>query len=171
MNQFDAEALYSAVTAQLRHAYGDAFVSTGGVALVGIHSGGAWIAERLATELGAQHGGVNISLHRDDYAEKGLRTPAAGSTALPFEVEGRRIVLVDDVLYTGRTIRAAVNEIYDYGRPASIELAVLVDRGGRQLPIAARFTGMVTDLPPDVNLVLERDANGRFAFHTAERTG
>ena len=106
--------------------------------LVGITSGGAWLAERLQKDCGlaGAPGVISSALHRDDFSQRGL---AAGvdQTKLPFDVEGRHIVLVDDVLYTGRTIRAAVNELYDFGRPASVTLAVLVDRGGRELPISA----------------------------------
>jgi pyrimidine operon attenuation protein / uracil phosphoribosyltransferase len=162
----DAEALYRAVLDQIRAAYpADAFSAPEGVAIAGIHSGGAWIAARLARDLGASGCGViNVALHRDDYAKKGLHAEAS-PTSLPFDVEGRRIVLVDDVLYTGRTVRAALNELYDFGRPASVELAVLVDRGGRELPVAARFAGASAAVPADASLVLERGADGRFAFH------
>ena len=166
----DAEALYRAVLDQIRAAYpADAFSAPDGVAIAGIHSGGAWIAARLAHDLGAGgHGVINVALHRDDYAKKGLHAEAS-PTSLPFDVEGRRIVLVDDVLYTGRTVRAALNELYDFGRPASVELAVLVDRGGRELPVAARFAGDTAAVSADASLVLERDADGRFAFHVEPR--
>jgi len=160
----DAEALYRAVLEQLRAAHGDAFGRADGVALAGIHSGGAWLAARLARDLGARDCGVvNVSLHRDDYAKKGLHAQAA-PTSLPFDVNDRRLVLVDDVLSTGRTVRAALNELYDYGRPASVELAVLADRGGRELPVAARFVGGVVDVPAGATLVLARGDDGRFAF-------
>jgi pyrimidine operon attenuation protein / uracil phosphoribosyltransferase len=176
MSPPDAEALYRAVLDQIRAAYlsdaaSNAFSAADGIAIAGIHSGGAWLAERLARDLGAPHHGVvNVSLHRDDYAKKGLHSEAS-PTALPFEVENRRILLVDDVLHTGRTVRAALNELYDYGRPASVELAVLADRGGRELPVSARFVGAETAVPAGSTLVLAREGDdgddgdqGRFAF-------
>ncbi|MGF6465669.1 bifunctional pyr operon transcriptional regulator/uracil phosphoribosyltransferase PyrR [Paraburkholderia youngii] len=177
MSSIDAEALYRALLDQIRAAYGDQLAAAHDGAqaavLAGIHSGGAWLAERLARDLNLpRFGVVNVALHRDDYAKKGLHAQAS-PTSLPFAVDGSRIVLVDDVLYTGRTIRAAVNELYDYGRPASIELAVLADRGGRELPVAARFVGGVVDVPADATLVLEREDDGaggqRFSFHTEAR--
>jgi pyrimidine operon attenuation protein/uracil phosphoribosyltransferase len=173
MSSIDAEALYRAVLDQIRAAYGAELASPdGAVVLAGIYSGGAWLAERLARDLNvASFGVVNVALHRDDYAKKGLHTQAS-PTSLPFEVDNRRIVLVDDVLYTGRTVRAALNELYDYGRPASVELAVLADRGGRELPVAARFTGGTVDVPADATLVLAREGEGagqRFTFHTEAR--
>ncbi|MGA7779026.1 MAG: bifunctional pyr operon transcriptional regulator/uracil phosphoribosyltransferase PyrR [Paraburkholderia sp.] len=176
MSSIDAEALYRAVLEQIRAAYGDQLgeqpgSESSGAVLVGIFSGGAWLAERLARDLNvASFGVVNVALHRDDYAKKGLHAQAS-PTSLPFEVDNRRIVLVDDVLSTGRTVRAALNELYDYGRPASVELAVLADRGGRELPVAARFVGGVIDVPAESNLVLARDdaAEQRFTFHTEAR--
>jgi len=174
MSFIDAEALYRAVLEQIRAAYGDAFSVADGPVLAGIYSGGAWLAERLARDLKApSFGVVNVALHRDDYAKKGLHAQAS-PTSLPFSVDQRRIVLLDDVLYTGRTIRAALNELYDYGRPASVELAVLADRGGRELPVAARFVGGVVDVPADATLVLAHEEGGvegnqRFTFHTEAR--
>lgn len=116
------------------------------VALVGIHTGGVPIAKRIAgalVALGAPEpllGETDITLYRDDLYT-GLENPSLGVTRLPFSVDGARIILVDDVLFTGRTVRAAVDLIMDYGRPAYIKLAVLVDRGHRELPIAADFVG------------------------------
>jgi pyrimidine operon attenuation protein/uracil phosphoribosyltransferase len=139
--------------------------------LVGIHSGGAWIAERLAGMLGGEHpvGLIDVSFYRDDYAQKGLRAKLA-STTLPFEVPGSRIVLVDDVLYTGRSVRAAINELFDYGRPESIELAVLIDRGGRELPIEAAFVGARLTVARDLSVVLQRHPDGRLEL-SVEPTG
>jgi pyrimidine operon attenuation protein / uracil phosphoribosyltransferase len=166
MTSFDAEALYAVLREQIRAAYPD-WTQPDGPVLAGIYTGGAWIAERLAADLGVPEVGViNVSLHRDDYAKKGLHSEAA-STALPFAVEGRRVVVVDDVLYTGRTVRAALNELYDFGRPAAVELAVLVDRGGRELPFAARFVGATVDtVPPQTTLVLKREAAGADSLFT-----
>ena len=103
--------------------------------------------------------------YRDDFAQKGLK-PEVKSTALPFDVGGASIVLVDDVLFTGRSVRAAVNELFDYGRPARIELAVLVDRGGRELPIEATYVGARLAVARDLSVVLARDAKGRLALTT-----
>jgi pyrimidine operon attenuation protein/uracil phosphoribosyltransferase len=130
--------------------------------LIGIYSGGAWLAERLATMLDGEHpvGYIDVSFYRDDYAQKGLRAQLK-TTTLPFEVAGSRIVLVDDVLYTGRSVRAAINELFDYGRPESIELAVLIDRGGRELPIEATYVGERLALARDLSIVLQRHPEGR----------
>jgi pyrimidine operon attenuation protein/uracil phosphoribosyltransferase len=129
--------------------------------LIGIHSGGAWVAERLAKMLGGDHavGFIDVSFYRDDYATKGLRQKVA-TTTLPFEVGGSRIVLVDDVLYTGRSVRAAINELFDYGRPEAIELAVLIDRGGRELPIEPTYVGARLTVARDLSIVLQRQPDG-----------
>ena len=139
-------------------------------AFVGIYSGGAWLAERLAAMIPGEHplGYIDVSFYRDDYARTGLKSGIRRS-ALPFDVEGATIVLVDDVLYTGRSVRAAINELFDFGRPARIELAVLVDRGGRELPIEPRYCGARLTVARDVSIVLSRDVNGRFAL-AAEKT-
>ncbi|WP_153100868.1 bifunctional pyr operon transcriptional regulator/uracil phosphoribosyltransferase PyrR [Paraburkholderia hayleyella] len=167
MNSIDAEALYRVLLEQIRAALAH---SSGEVALVGIYSGGAWLAERLAHDLKRPaFGVVNVALHRDDYAQKGLHAQAS-PTALPFAIENCHIILVDDVLSTGRTVRAALNELYDYGRPASVELAVLADRGGRELPVAARFVGGVVTVPEGQTLVLARDSSQHFSFRTEAST-
>lgn len=134
-------------------------------ALVGIYSGGAWIAERLRELLGLSDeiGLIDVSFYRDDFAEKGLH-PQVKPTLIPFEVEGRHIVLVDDVLYTGRTTRAAINELFDYGRPAAVDLAVLADRGGRELPVAATWRVWDVDLAEGENLVLTRGDGEQLAW-------
>jgi pyrimidine operon attenuation protein/uracil phosphoribosyltransferase len=171
MSSIDAEALYRVLLGQIRAAYGESLTRADGVVLAGIYSGGVWLVQRLAKDLDvAAFGVVNVSLHRDDYAKKGLHSQAS-PTSLPFDVSNRKIVLVDDVLCTGRTVRAALNELYDFGRPASVDLAVLADRGGRELPIAARFTGGVVEVPADTTLVLSQRDDGALEFTTEDRTG
>jgi len=159
--KLDAEALYASLATQVKAALANAEQA----AIVGIHSGGAWLAERLAAELQLTHrlGFIDISFYRDDYAEKGLHADVK-PTQIPFEVDGATILLVDDVLYTGRTTRAAINELFDYGRPAKIMLAALVDRGGRELPIAADFVAGTVALAEGEHLVLQRADDGHFSF-------
>lgn len=158
---FDAEALYRTMSESVKAGLEQAE----NLAIVGIYSGGAWLAERLAAEmnLGARLGFIDVSFYRDDYAAKGLHAEVK-PTHIPFEVEGATILLVDDVLYTGRTTRAAINELFDYGRPAKIMLAALVDRGGRELPIAADFVAQTFPLPADQHLVLGRADDGRLSL-------
>ncbi|MBS1159470.1 MAG: pyrR [Proteobacteria bacterium] len=134
-------------------------------ALVGIFSGGAWIAERLKEllDLPEEVGMIDVSFYRDDFAEKGLH-PQCRPTLIPFDVEGRHLILVDDVLYTGRTTRAAINELFDYGRPASVGMAVLADRGERELPIAATYCVWEVALTDGQNLVLGRKDDGQLAW-------
>ncbi|MDR1367991.1 MAG: bifunctional pyr operon transcriptional regulator/uracil phosphoribosyltransferase PyrR [Candidatus Accumulibacter sp.] len=136
-----------------------------GTMLVGIHSGGAWIARRFSELLGLpdEIGLIDVSFYRDDYGEKGLH-PQVKPTSIPFDVENRPLILVDDVLYTGRTTRAAINELFDYGRPASVRLAVLADRGGRELPIYAEFCAWQVELDPREELILEPDENGKLRW-------
>ncbi|MFC5302217.1 bifunctional pyr operon transcriptional regulator/uracil phosphoribosyltransferase PyrR [Azospira restricta] len=155
----DAERQCAALAEQLRPHVGP------DTALIGIHSGGVWIAERLRTLLGMpdEPGTIDVSFYRDDFAAKGLH-PQIKPSSIPFEVEGRHIVLVDDVLYTGRTTRAALNEIFDYGRPAKVELAVLADRGGRELPVAAQYNTWDVTLAAGETLVLARDDAGRLSW-------
>lgn len=138
--------------------------------LVGIHTGGVWIAERLHQVLGikAPLGSIDVSYHRDDLHIGGGKHGGRASQ-LPFDVDGAHVVIVDDVLATGRTIRAAMNELFDYGRPARIDLAVLVDRGGRELPVAATWSGGTASLPSSQMLELTRNDNGDFAFRVIEK--
>ncbi len=155
----DAEVLCGALVETLRADV------TPEMTLVGIHTGGVWLAERLHAALGIVHplGCIDVSYHRDDYGSRGNRNLPRGhkASSLPFEVEGAHIVLVDDVLYTGRTIRAALNELFDHGRPSRVDLAVLVDRGGRELPVYARYRAHILDipLPAHQELVLARNGN------------
>lgn len=124
--------------------------------MIGIHSGGVWVAERLHQQLGLKEplGHLDISFYRDDFSRIGMN-PQVKPSHLPFSVDDRHIILVDDVLYTGRTIRAALNEIFDYGRPATVSLAVLIDRGGRELPIEANVTGLKIELASGENIKLK----------------
>lgn len=149
----NAEFLIEALTGQLRE-----LLTRRGItdpALVGIHTGGVWIAERLRQRLGITTplGQMDIAFYRDDFSRIGVN-PQVRPSELPFDVDGRHLVLIDDVLYTGRTIRAALNELFDYGRPASVLLAVLVDRGGRELPIEAHVAGSRLELPADHHIQL-----------------
>lgn len=155
----DAEASYQDLLAQVR-----AGVGGRDVRLVGIHSGGAWIAERLHRDLAlaAPMGTLSSTFHRDDYGKQRHLPAASLPTELPFDVLGADLILVDDILYTGRTVRAALNELFDYGRPSRVELAVLIDRGGRELPIAARYCGSVEPLRADESFEFSRTAEGRF---------
>jgi pyrimidine operon attenuation protein/uracil phosphoribosyltransferase len=161
MPKLDAEALCRALAEAMRpHVTPD-------TALVGIHTGGVWLAQRLhhALNLTQPLGCIDVSFYRDDYGSKGLH-PQPQRSEIPFDVEGTPIIIVDDVLYTGRTTRAALNELFDYGRPARLDLAVLVDRRGRELPIAPRFCAhiLAEPLPPHQRLQLERGADGALSL-------
>ena len=160
----NAEALVISLVAMMKpHVTSD-------TALVGIHTGGVWLAERLHSMLGITIplGTLDVTFYRDDFDERGLHRDAKRS-AIPFDVAGKDIVLVDDVLYAGRTIRAAMNELFDYGRPARIRLAVLVDRESRELPIAAQFVGASMEVPDDEMLVLERSDAGALSFQQQKK--
>lgn len=124
-------------------------------AMVGIHTGGVWVAERLHRLLGLSQplGTLDISFYRDDFTRKGLN-PLVRPSHLPFNVDEQNILLVDDVLHTGRTVRAAMNEIFDYGRPASIHLVVLAERPGRELPIEPVVCGRHFELAPGQHIKL-----------------
>ena len=160
----DAEALYRELVRGVQQLQG------ADTRLVGVTSGGVWLAERLHKDLGLQGepGVISSAMHRDDYARRGLA--ATAQTRLDFDVNGARILILDDVLYTGRTIRAVLNELFDYGRPAAVALAVLVDRGGRELPVQADYAAARVTVPADQSLALARDAQGRFSFQV-ERAG
>jgi pyrimidine operon attenuation protein/uracil phosphoribosyltransferase len=155
----EAEALLPALAAQLKARL------TPATAMIGLYTGGAWLAERLHPMLGLKVplGLMDIAFYRDDYAKEGLKHDPK-RTKIPFDVEGRDLLLVDDVLYTGRTVRAAMNELFDYGRPRSIALVVLVDRGGRQLPICAQYCGARVEVPEGQRLRLKQAADGKLSL-------
>jgi pyrimidine operon attenuation protein/uracil phosphoribosyltransferase len=155
----DAEALYADLLTSVRAIFKP------DMRLVGVTSGGVWLTERLHQDLGLSEpiGIISSALHRDDYASRGMT--AAAQTKIPFDVNHAHILLLDDVLFTGRTIRAVINELFDFGRPASIRLAVLVDRGGRQLPIQADICAARISLPATQSLSLERDASNQLSFN------
>jgi pyrimidine operon attenuation protein/uracil phosphoribosyltransferase len=159
----DAEALYSELLRGVQQ------LGAADMQLVGIASGGAWLAERLHKDLGrsGNPGVISSSMHRDDFAKRGL-SGAGQQTQIGFDVNDAHILLLDDVLYTGRTIRAVLNELFDFGRPASVKLAVLVDRGGRELPVQADFAAARVTLPPASSLALARGDDGRFSFEVQD---
>ncbi len=159
----DAEALYGELLVGVRA------MAHPAIRLVGIASGGAWLAERLHRDLNLPEaaGVISSSLHRDDFAQRGMT--AGAQTKIAFEVHGARILLLDDVLHTGRTIRAVINELYDFGRPASVALAVLVDRSGRELPIEANFCAAKVSLPASQSLALTRSRTGVLSFNVKAR--
>lgn len=158
----DAEALYRELLRGIR------LMASANTRLVGVTSGGAWLVDRLQQDLNLQGqvGKISSSMHRDDFAQRGLSS--GGQTVLPFDVNGADILILDDVLYTGRTIRAVINELFDYGRPASIKLAVLVDRGGRELPVQADFAAARITLAANQSLALARSEAGSFSFDVKE---
>lgn len=158
----DAQALYRELLRGVRSLMGPQ------TRLAGITSGGAWLAERLHQDLGLDEpvSVLSSALHRDDFAQRGMASSA--QTQLHFDVNGADVLVLDDVLYTGRTVRAVINELYDYGRPGCVRLAVLVDRGGRQLPYAADFAAARVALPPSQVLALARAGDGRFHFAVKE---
>ena len=153
MSTFDIERLLGQMAADLRRLL--AAEGRERPLMVGIRTGGVWVAERLHERLGieAPLGELSINFYRDDFTRIGLH-PRVEPSSLPFDVDDRHILLVDDVLQTGRTIRAALNEIFDYGRPASVTLAVLADRGGHELPVRAGVTGATVRLGPGEHLKL-----------------
>ena len=138
--------------------------------MIGVHTGGVWLAERLhrALAIPSALGALDISFYRDDFSRVGLNPEVKGSH-LPEDLEDREVILVDDVLHTGRTVRAALNEIFSYGRPARVRLAVLVDRNGRELPIQADLVGHHLNLAPDQYVKLTNDAG--LALKVLTRSG
>jgi pyrimidine operon attenuation protein / uracil phosphoribosyltransferase len=165
MLELDAETIYRQLAQRAR----ETFVGEK-LKLVGVHTGGVWLAERLKHDLGIADpvGILDVSFYRDDFDQSGLK-PDVRPSQIAFDVAGSHILIVDDVLNTGRTVRAAMNEIFDYGRPAKIDLAVLIDRGGRELPVAASIVGATIELPPDVAVVLVRDDDGRLHLTMEQR--
>ena len=155
----DAEQLCQQLAAELKPRIGAK------TAMIGIYTGGAWLAQRLHAILAIPEalGLMDIAFYRDDYHAQGLHHDPK-RTKIPFDVNGRELLLVDDVLYTGRTVRAAMNELFDYGRPESIALVVLADRGGRQLPICAQHCGARIELPAGMRLRLERAEDGKLGL-------
>ncbi|MFK7964497.1 MAG: bifunctional pyr operon transcriptional regulator/uracil phosphoribosyltransferase PyrR [Burkholderiaceae bacterium] len=177
----DAEAAYQKLLTQVKEC-----VASQPVLLVGIHTGGAWVASRLAADLrqgdasivdnntsaaepddphpeNLELGFLSSAFHRDDLASRGL--PATmKATHLPLSIDGRDILLIDDILYTGRTIRAALNELFDYGRPRTVQLAILLDRGGRHLPVQPDHCGGTVSLATDDNVQLAQSPAGEFSF-------
>ena len=139
--------------------------------LIGIVSGGAWAAEQLQRDLGlaGDCGVITSALHRDDFAQRGMA--GRGQTRLPFAIDGADLLLIDDVLHTGRTIRAVLNELYDFGRPARVRLAVLVDRNGRELPVQADFAAARLALATDQTLSFARADDGSFSFQVEPQAG
>ena len=159
----DAEALYLELLRGVRALFRP------GMRLVGVTSGGAWLAERLQRDLGLTErpGVISSSMHRDDFASRGMTSGA--QTQSDFDVNGADILLLDDVLFTGRTIRAVLNELFDFGRPARVTLAVLVDRGGRELPVQADVCAARVALPTSQSLALARSNAGVFSFKVEAR--
>ena len=155
----DAEALYHELLRGVQQ------LGAGEAKLVGVVSGGAWLAARLHADLklAGSSGAISSAMHRDDFATRGL-AGAGTQTQIDFDVNGAHIILLDDVLYTGRTIRAVLNELYDIGRPASVKLAVLVDRGERELPVQADYAAARVSLPATQSLALARRPDGKFSF-------
>ena len=144
---------------------------TSNTVMIGLYTGGVWLAQRLHQLLGIAEplGTLDIAFYRDDYHQQGLARDPKRSN-IPFSIEGRDLLLVDDVLYTGRTVRAAMNELFDYGRPARISLAVLADRGGRQLPICAQYCGVRVEVPAGARLRLRRAEDGRLSLQLEHAT-
>lgn len=148
------ETLLSEITAKI------ATLIQPNTALVGIHSGGVWLMERILAGLEKEvpYGTLDAALYRDDFAQRGLKNEPQPAN-IPFNVQDKHIILIDDIFYTGRTTRAAINELFDFGRPASITLAVLINRGGAQLPIRPQIVGAELLIKPSQRFQLSQTAN------------
>jgi pyrimidine operon attenuation protein/uracil phosphoribosyltransferase len=166
--RFDVPTLLARLTEELRSQLVARSITH--AAMIGIHTGGVWVAQHLHEALGITRplGTLDISFYRDDFSRVGMH-PQVRPSRLPFEVEGQHIILVDDVLQSGRTVRAALNEIFDFGRPASVVLAVLVERGGRELPICADAYGARFDFPAGEQIKLIGPDNLALVVQTNER--
>jgi pyrimidine operon attenuation protein / uracil phosphoribosyltransferase len=154
------ETLLSAISAQIKtqiESHGAA-----NCALVGIHSGGVWLMDSILKSLKIDmlNGTLDAAMYRDDYNQRGLKAETKPAN-ISFDITDKHIILIDDIFYTGRTTRAAMNELFDYGRPASISLAVLINRGGAELPIAPNIVGATILLKPNQNLQLSLDTKGK----------
>lgn len=169
MLDLDAEAIYRKLLSRVRE-----LVAGRDVRLVGIQTGGYWIAERLRADLGISQvvGSLDVSFYRDDFdLDRGGLPATVRPSHIPFDVAGHDLLLVDDVLYTGRTTRAAMNELFDHGRPARIDLAVLIDRGGRELPVAPTVIGHTIEVPANIGVVLSRDRALKLHLTLEQKTG
>ncbi len=160
MNLPDPEILLTKITSEIQAQL------QANSALVGIHSGGVWLMQRILKSIQQEiphgtvpHGTLDAALYRDDYARRGLKAESKPSN-IAFDVTNKHIILIDDIFYTGRTTRAAMNELFDYGRPASITLAVLINRGGAELPISPNIVGADIALKPNEDLQLSQSASG-----------
>ncbi|MEZ5653635.1 MAG: bifunctional pyr operon transcriptional regulator/uracil phosphoribosyltransferase PyrR [Burkholderiaceae bacterium] len=160
----DPESAYATLLAAV-----DDDIGQTSAVIVGIRTGGAWVAQRLVGDLQARGrdvtlGFVSSAFHRDDYHRRQGLPENMTAAALPLSIDDKRIVLVDDVLYTGRTVRAALNELFDHGRPGQVRLAVLIDRGGRQLPFQPDLVGASCELADEQRLALSLDDQQRFVL-------
>ena len=157
-NDTETQQLLDKITLDLKQLLKEKSISD--PLMIGIHTGGAWVAKELHTMLAIKEplGLLDISFYRDDFSRIGIN-PQVKPSKLPFNLDNRHIVLVDDVLHTGRTIRAAMNELFDYGRPAAVYLVTLVERSGRELPIEANITGKHVELAANEHIKLNGPDN------------
>jgi pyrimidine operon attenuation protein / uracil phosphoribosyltransferase len=160
MNLPNPETLLSQIGAEIKAKIEEN--SAENCALVGIHSGGVWLMDRIlkSLKIDIANGTLDAAMYRDDYNQRGLKAETKPAN-IAFDVTGKHIILIDDIFYTGRTTRAAMNELFDYGRPASIALAVLINRGGAQLPIAPNIVGTAMALKANQSLQLSMDTKNK----------